>query len=352
MNLKWLREKKREMAIDRFVYKELSKSLFLFDPLYFTNGQITKANLKKLKESGTIPIISVDRNVLSDLLTAVKKGSFSSCKNRKEVTAFLFWVEKNDFLLSPYDALYEQAYLQKDTPSGNKEMDLFNFLFDKVGIDVVKNSFFDEGICFEGKKFTEACDSKQLNFNADNPDFLFLYATMLHLVYELKSGKSVENQFFDMIEWYFSEALISIYALTYIVLLFCKDGITPPHKYMDDKEAIKGCKNEAMDLLYMQELDPRRYPSRDLSFIMATHDIVMRDVFCTVFDKSDIKVVEEYLCYLCSYAPREKQNKYQEKLLECLRKHKEIGVTPFNALEIAKKMVQKEEKRLSDILIG
>ena len=47
----------------------------------------------------------------------------------KKTTAFLIWVMINNFGISPYDALKEQAFIQKDNISGNKENDIFNFFF-------------------------------------------------------------------------------------------------------------------------------------------------------------------------------------------------------------------------------
>lgn len=54
-------------------------------------------------------IVCVDRNILGQLLSAVKKGSFSG-ENRKETTAFLFFCMSSGFGISPYDAIKEQAF--------------------------------------------------------------------------------------------------------------------------------------------------------------------------------------------------------------------------------------------------
>lgn len=44
-------------------------------------------------------------------------------------------------------------------------------------------------------------------------------------------------------------------------LLYLENKGAPPHNYLNDEETINGCINEAFDLLYIQEIDPRRYPS-------------------------------------------------------------------------------------------
>lgn len=92
-----------------YINNQLFEKLFIFHPEYSIKGNPEKEGLRELKGKETKVIISIDRNVLSDILMAAKNGCFDACNNKKETTAFLIWVMINNFGISPYDALKEQA---------------------------------------------------------------------------------------------------------------------------------------------------------------------------------------------------------------------------------------------------
>lgn len=332
-----------------YINNQLFENLFILHPEYAVDGKISNNKKTHNALSKTKVIICVDRNVLSRLLAAVKKGSFGG-NDRKEITAFLVWLEINNYGLCPYDALKEQAFVMQDNISGNKEDDLFNYLFSDISMDTVIKSFFYEDINFRAKRYDEALDNVGLDFCAEIPDYLFIYTAMLHFVYILRTVTNRDKQFEEIINWYFSECLISIYALTYMTLYYTKKGITPPHKYTDNESAIWGCKNEAMDLLYLQSLDPRRYPSDKYTLMVATHDKVLKKIFETVNDVSRYRDISDYFNLLCADMSEQKKNSYVQILEDAYAKHKFIGVNPQNAYEIAKKLVDKEERQLKEYM--
>ena len=338
------------MDIEKYIESELFKKLFVFHPEYSVFGEPNEVICSEIKRLNTQVVISLDRNVLSDILTAAKNGCFDLCKNRKETTAFLFWVMKNNFGISPYDALKEQAFIEQDNVSGNKENHIFNYFFDCVGPEKIVHAFYEENVLFPAKSYSEASEDELLDFLPDNADFLFLFAAILHLVYELRSGKDLDEQFEGMIKWYFREGLISQICLTYCILLFTKDGITRPHNYMNDEKVIHGCKNQAMDIYYFQEIDPRRYPHEKYTFMVATHDAVMKEVFSSAFDFSGINSSEEFVKKLCINASCEKRKKYTDIVLNEINNHKQTIVNEYNAYHTAKQLCDKEEDKLKRLL--
>lgn len=347
---KWFWKMKKITKSFEFIDIHLFNKLFILHPDYAVNGKISNDIKTFLSMSRTKVVVSVDRNVLSRLLSAVKRGAFQG-DDRKEITAFLVWLAKSNYGLSPYDALKEQAFVKQNNISGNKENDLFNYLFSDISMDTIIKSFFYEGISFPAKNYDEALENLGLDFQEETPDYLFLYATMLHFVYILRTIKNRNEQFESLIRWYFKECLISVYALTYMVTYYTRKGITPPHNYTDNEKAILGCKNEAMDLLYIQSLDTTRYPSDKYTFMLATCDIVLKEVFETVNDVSKYRDLNSYFNLLCSDMSEQKRKRYVQILEEAYTEHKYIGVNPENAYEIAKKLVDKEEQQLKDILM-
>lgn len=335
-----------------YIYNEMFESIYILHPIYAPKGKITFADALMLKMSNKQNVVCVDRNILGQLLSAVKKGSFSGGK-RKETTAFLFFCMSSGFGISPYDAIKEQAFAKMDNISGTKEFDLFDYLLSDVGTDTIVGSFYNENITFKGKSFQVASSRGDISYTEENADYLFLYATILHFVFILRTVKGKDEQFEAFFNWYFNENLISIYALTYTVLFFTKPKITPPHDYAIDELTVEGCMNQALDLLYLQEIDPGRYPSDKYTLFVATHDKVMKTVFETIHDDTMYNPfdVESYFDYLCASLSNKKREKYAQILKNLYKNHKRIDVNQENALKVAKKIALQEENRLKEILI-
>ena len=53
--------------INDYIENELFNSLFIFHPVYSISGKLTKEMCSKVNNLGTEVIISIDRNVLSDI---------------------------------------------------------------------------------------------------------------------------------------------------------------------------------------------------------------------------------------------------------------------------------------------
>ncbi len=336
--------------INDYIENELFNSLFIFHPVYSISGKLTKEMCSKVNNLGTEVIISIDRNVLSDVLIAAKSGCFDACKNKKETTAFLFWIIKNNYGIMPYDALKEQALVKSDNISGNKEFDIFDKFFNNIRIDKIIDAFFYDNIKFPATEYKKASEIERLDFLEYNSDFLFLYATILHLAYELRSEKEFDEQFEGMMKWFFKETLISATALTYCSLIFTKDGITRPHNYMNNNEIFHGCMNQAMDLYYFQEIDPRRYSKDNYTIMLATHDLVMKEIFTTTCDSNGINTIDDFIIKLCSNVSDKKRKKYTNIIMNEFKNHKPIDVNKDNAYEIAKSLCDKEETRLKSLL--
>ena len=87
--------------------------------------------------------------------------------------------------------------------------------------------------------------------------------------------------------------------------------------------AVEGCMNQALDLLYLQEIDPERYQSDKYTVFVATHDKVMKTVFETVHDETryDCFSIDSYFEYLCDTLSDKKREKYTQILKELCKNH-------------------------------
>lgn len=73
-----------------YIYNEMFKSTYILHPIYASKGEIKLADALKLRMSNKQNVICVDRNILGQLLAAVKKGSFSGGKRNNSFLVFLY----------------------------------------------------------------------------------------------------------------------------------------------------------------------------------------------------------------------------------------------------------------------
>ncbi len=333
-------------GLRKYIEEELFTQIHILHPLYAVHGKIEQDSMKQLKRDGTKIIVTLDRNIISLLNTAVKKGTFDGA-NKKKITGFLMWTIRNDFEVNPYDSVREGVY-RNGNISCNKETELFNYFYDNVAPDVVIKSFYNDGIMFEGKTFEETSSEELLGFNRDNAGFNFIYAAILHFVYVIRTETTQDKRFYNFFEWYMEECIISEYVLAY-VLLYLENKGAPPHNYLNDEETINGCINEAFDLLYIQEIDPRRYPSDKYTLFFATQDNLLSKIFEMVNDREKYSNIEEYLAVLFAGFSNRKREEYINSFKQMLEKHT-CKINEGNALLVSKTLVYEEEKRLKSLL--
>lgn len=330
----------------KYIDEELFIQIHVLHPLYAVHGKIEQDSMKQLKRNGTKIIVTPDRNIISLLNTAVKKGTFDG-GNKKKITGFLAWTIRNDFEVNPYDSIREGVY-RNGNISCNKELELFNYFYDNVVPDVVIKSFYNDGVMFARKTFEETSSEELLDFNNDNADFNFIYAAILHFVYVIRTETRQEKRFYKFFEWYMDNCIISEYVLAYVLLYFKNKG-EAPHNYLNDKETINGCINEAFDLLYIQEIDPRRYPSNKYTLFFATQDNLLLKIFEMVNDRTKYSNKEEYLEVLFAGFSRKKSEEYIKFFKLMLEKHT-CKINEKNSFLVSKTLVEIEEKRLKNIL--
>ena len=111
MNQKEYQELYNELIC--YIKNVLFTSIFILHPQVSIDTKDPGGQLKCLSEGKRQIIGSIDRNLFGQLISAVKKGSFSG-SNRKQLTAFLIWTTMYRIQLTPFDALKEQAFIQND----------------------------------------------------------------------------------------------------------------------------------------------------------------------------------------------------------------------------------------------
>ena len=330
-----------------YIEKDLFKQMHVLHPFYAVHGRIENDSMEQLRKSGTEVIITPDKNIISMIGVAVKKGSFDG-GNKKKITSFLAWTIKYGFSINPFDAAREGVY-RNGSIAANKEIELFNYLYDNVSPDVIIKSFYNDGLRFEPKSFKDTSSDEVIKFTNDNPGFNFIYAAMLHFAYVLRTETKPEKQFYRYFEWYLNECIISEYVMAYTLLFLEGKGAPPHHPNGNEIAVINGCINEAYDLLYVQEIDPSRYPSDKYTMFFVTQDNLLFQVFELVNDRTKYSTLDEYLEVLFNGFSYKKRSGYLEFFKEKYSQHT-CKVNSENAFIISRELVEKEEKQLRELL--
>lgn len=335
------------LELKKYIDEELFEKMYVLHPYYAIHGKIEQEKMSELMRTGQEVVLVADRNVISEIMGAVKRGKFSG-ENRKKLTAFLIWVEICGFGITPFSGIKECAQQKKDNLCANKELQLFNYLYDNIPMETIIKSFYNENIIFQGKKFNETEEKEQFDFLKEEASFIFLYAAILHLVYVLNKYNKPDEQFEYFFKWYFNECLVSEYVIAYVILFLSSTGIQSPHHYkdVDVERVIKGCANQARDLQYIQDIDPNRYPNDKYVFMCVTNENDIKRVFELVNDRTQYNDINSYLKWLCSSFPKSKRDEKYKCLSLLWKTRTAIKVNLDNSLIMARKLALEEENRL------
>lgn len=336
---------------------KLFTEIHILHPIYAPKGIKTENDIIPYVQSGLEGVIILDRNVFSEIIAAVKRGSFTSTKKtkdgdtRKKITSFILWASMHNMNLLPYWGVNEYAHDFKKKSAGNKELELFNYLFDNVPIEIIRDSFFYENITFPAKPFSAEVEHEKFEFDKDDASHIHLYGAILHLVYILNSIDNPDEQFRSFVEWYFENCLLSRYLLSYVFLFLSQTGIQSPHNYTNKDKCVRGCSNLARDIQYLQDLDYSRIDRKYLSkyaFFVATNEDDMQRVFEVANSVDDNDDIEQIIFRLCQFLPVSKQKLYFDICYEAYRKHITPPVNENNALQIGLDLVAHEQRNLEN----
>lgn len=70
-------------GLRKYIEEELFTQIHILHPLYAVHGKIEQDSMRQLKRDGTKIIVTPDRNIISLLNTAVKKGHLMAQIRRK-----------------------------------------------------------------------------------------------------------------------------------------------------------------------------------------------------------------------------------------------------------------------------
>lgn len=168
----------------------------------------------------------------------------------------------------------------------------------------------------------------------------------LYLASILLAEKEQITKFKKYFEWFYNNLKVSRYTEVYVCrLLLGNKGYKEPKKIhgknMD--EAIKGCKNQAIDLSYLTQLSIDRWPIKQYEPILVTDDQMLGDIFVNgCFNKEAIREFERNI--------KTSSKKISEWVKELLDNHKEIIVDDYN--DYCKSVIKNELNMFKNVFIS
>lgn len=342
----------KQLIVDMGFIRECEKAfigkIFVLNPYYASEGFADIYDIILRKQFGNIPVFVLDRNLFGKILSAVKSGSFKG-NQRREMTGFLLWSTICNVDILPFFAINEETTRSGNAVSAAREMKLFDFFFKDISVDDIYNSFVSEGYCFKSLRFKEATLELGMDsFIVRDVYFYYHFASVLHLAYVLRKYNKPKARIINFVTWYFSNALISIYGLTYAILCFCKE-VRPPHHFTDNSRIIDGCMNEAMDLTYLQRLNKTK-DTLQYDLYLITEDKDIARVMKVAMEAEATRSIEGIVDTLLSFYNGKDRDDVKKYMIELITNHEKIDVTSQDSIVIGKNLCRKEEENLLEYI--
>ena len=266
------------------IIRDINAAQILFHPLISPYGEI---NQKQLKHSSKPIIISIDTNILIDLVHLCSGQKLSPDRIRI-IALLMLWIECIGASCSCGQALQEISYRQ-----GAEQIKKYKYIYDMAWERYTPNDWL---ILYRGleQKLPSVINERQseedVTIYLDTSDgFLQAYASVLHMVILLRNQSlSAFEKTCQFVEWTYANTIAAKYVIAYAALLFsqAEEGISAPKKANSKnlEAVICGCKNQAWDLAHLSNW------SRILH-MEKTGDVEQNEVFIATQDEDLKKVI-------------------------------------------------------------
>lgn len=259
----------------------------VFHPYYAKEGKFVhfKEFLKDQKDK----IIVLDRNITSMLFDYFKKGELKDEKNMVMLLSFLIFCNYNRLQYNIGLAMNEYGDSKGNAEVIKQLNELLTYLSEAPSmffINRLKNGNYKLPEFKMSAKF-----QRHANYKNKSIMYLVSYCSVLKVAELFLSTLSPKDKIIKYLDWYYDNLKLSMYDITYAVLLFTNYELIKAPKNIrshDIEKAIKGCKNQAWDISYLSSINNFKhiFPNKEIFF--ATNDKTLKLIFmgCHYFDDS------------------------------------------------------------------
>lgn len=259
----------------------------IFHPYYAMEGKFThyKEYLMNKKDK----IIVLDRNITSMLFDYLKNGELKEEDNMIMLLSFLMFCNCNGLQYNIGLAMNEYGDLTENSEVIRQLNELLTYLSEipsLVFLNRLKNGNyklqkFDISVKFH----------RHANYKNKSITYLLSYCSVLKIAEVFLTKLSTKNKILKYLDWYYDNLKLSMYDITYTILLFTNySTIKAPKniKSKDFEKIIRECKNQAWDISYLSSINNFQYHFSDKEIFFATNDKNLKLIFmgCHYFDNS------------------------------------------------------------------
>lgn len=257
----------------------------IFHSYYFKEGKFEHYSdfLRDRKDK----IIILDRNMSSMIFDYFSKGNLNSENDMILVLIFLLFCNINRFQYNIGLAMCEYAD-NKENDEVIKQLNKLLTYLSEIPTMVLKDKLITGNYDFKPFDIQNKFN-RYTNYKIKSDLYLTSYCSTLKIVEIFLTVTSAKERIIKYLDWFYDNLLLSMYDITYAILLFTNyPSIKAPKsiKSKDFNYVIKGCKNQAWDLAYLSSLNNVQHQFSDKEFFFATNDKNLKLIFiaCHFFE--------------------------------------------------------------------
>lgn len=329
----------KEIQYQEYLNYNLTQLHWLYSPYIFKDSVVSFEKMQQLYNLHKHPIIILDRNIFSRIIKIASCG-YTSEGNTIDIAFLIVWATRNNIDISSYFALNEYAECKNSENEAQLEYQIWDRIFSTIPFIEWEKIALRQTDHIETTINISNSQESSIAFLHKSDDYLTNYAAMLHLGYILREYNNPIEQFKHYFDWLFHNLKLSRYTILYACRLFLGSdnykSIKNIHGNNYDK-AVKGCQNQARDLVYLTLLSVDRFPS-NYEPILVSDDKMLGDLFVNgYFNTNPIRMFENQI----------KTHKSQISLWvsELIKNHVEVNTENYHSYCI--EIVNQEEKRLA-----
>lgn len=290
----------------------------IFHPYYAKEGKFI--HFKEFLRNKKDKIIVLDRNITSMLFDYFKNGELRDEKNMVMLLSFLTFCNYNGLRYNIGLSMNEYGDSKENTEVIKQLNELLTYLFEIpsfIFLNRLKSGDYKFPKFEMSVKF-----QRTANYKSKSILYLVSYCSVLKITELFLTDLSAKDKIIRYLDWYYDNLKLSMYDITYAILLFTNyESIKAPKNIRGSniEKKIKGCKNQAWDISYLSSISNFQYHFPNKEIFFATNDRNLKMIFmaCHYFQNSWVDIIVDRL-------PKKKS----EEIIALIKRKSENRIQP------------------------
>lgn len=276
------------------LFKIINDFQIIFHPYYSKDGIFV--HYDEFLRNNKDKIIVLDRNITSLLYDYLKNGELKEKDSMIMILSFLAFCNYNRLQYNIGLAMNEYGDSQENLKVIEQLNELLTYLADiptMLFLNCLKYGNFELPTFKISTRF-----QRHANYKNKSIMYWISYCSVLKIAELYLTNLSAEERIIKYLEWYYDNLILSMYDITYAILLFTNyETIKAPKNIRSGnfEKVIKGCRNQAWDISYLSTINNVKQKFLDKEIFFATNDINLKIIFmaCHYFEKSWLELIDD-----------------------------------------------------------